>query len=40
MGRRSKYLEAFGDAAVVLSYEEDRTFAALSLSRFGAVGSS
>ncbi|WP_458078683.1 hypothetical protein [Streptomyces sp. EMB26] len=32
-------LEAFGDAVVVLSYEEDRTFAALSLNRFGAVGS-
>lgn len=32
-------LEAFGDAAVVLSYEEDRTFAALSLNRFDAVGS-
>ncbi|MFF3331620.1 hypothetical protein ACFYWX_18945 [Streptomyces sp. NPDC002888] len=33
-------LGAVGDAAVVLSYEEDRTFAALSLSRFGSVGSS
>ncbi|MFF9113484.1 hypothetical protein [Streptomyces sp. NPDC014805] len=33
-------LAAVGDAAVVLSYEEDRTFAALSLSRIGAVASS
>ncbi|MGW5610440.1 hypothetical protein ACWEWI_30975 [Streptomyces sp. NPDC003753] len=33
-------LEAAGGAAVVLSYEEDRAFAALSLNHFGAVGSS
>ncbi|MET9118957.1 hypothetical protein ABZX38_32835 [Streptomyces longwoodensis] len=33
-------LAAAGGAVVVLSYEEDRTFAALSLSRFGAVTSS
>jgi hypothetical protein len=32
-------LAAVGDAAVVLSYDEDRAFAALSLSRFGSVGS-
>lgn len=33
-------LAAVGGAAVVLSYDEDRSFAALSLSRFGSVGSS
>ncbi|AXL89406.1 hypothetical protein C4J65_14690 [Streptomyces sp. CB09001] len=33
-------LEVLGDAAMVLPYDEDSTFAALSLSRFGAVGSS
>ncbi|KUJ37541.1 hypothetical protein ADL25_28005 [Streptomyces sp. NRRL F-5122] len=32
-------LQSVGDAAVVLSYDEDRTFAALSLNRFGSVGS-
>jgi hypothetical protein len=33
-------LAAIGDAAMVLSCEEDRSFAAVSLSRFGSVGSS
>jgi hypothetical protein len=33
-------LAAAGGRAVVLSYDEDRSFAALSLSRFGSVGSS
>jgi hypothetical protein len=33
-------LAAVGDAVAVLSYDEDRTFAALSLGRFGSVGSS
>ncbi|MFF3459659.1 hypothetical protein ACFYXH_36270 [Streptomyces sp. NPDC002730] len=33
-------LEALGESGMVLSYEEDRAFAALSLERFGAVGSS
>ncbi|MFJ8946337.1 hypothetical protein ACIRG4_24415 [Streptomyces sp. NPDC102395] len=32
-------LRSVGDAAVVLAYDEDRTFAALSLNRFGSVGS-
>ncbi|MEU8832216.1 hypothetical protein [Streptomyces sp900116325] len=32
-------LAAVRDAAIVLSYEEDRSFAAASLSRFSAVGS-
>lgn len=35
----AEVLAAVGDAAVVLSYEEDRAFAAVGLSRFGAVGS-
>ncbi|MEU9288242.1 hypothetical protein AB0D57_26965 [Streptomyces sp. NPDC048275] len=35
----AEVVAAVGDAAVVLSYEEDRAFAAVSLSRFGAVGS-
>lgn len=33
-------LKVVGDSAMVLSYEEDRAFAALSLDRFGAIGSS
>jgi hypothetical protein len=33
-------LEAVGDSAMLLSYEEDRAFAALSLGRFPALGSS
>lgn len=33
-------LAVVGDAGAVLSYDEDRSFAALSLSRFGSVGSS
>ncbi|MFE9440742.1 hypothetical protein ACFYO2_17360 [Streptomyces sp. NPDC006602] len=33
-------LAAVGDAVAVLSYDEDRTFAALSLGDFGSVGSS
>ncbi|MFI9170983.1 hypothetical protein [Streptomyces lincolnensis] len=33
-------LTAVGDAATVLSYDEDRSFAVLSLSRFASVGSS
>ncbi|MFF0085353.1 hypothetical protein ACFYR1_37480 [Streptomyces canus] len=32
-------LEAVGEAAMVLSFREDRTFAALCVGRFGAVGS-
>ncbi|MFC9947070.1 hypothetical protein [Streptomyces pratensis] len=32
-------VEAAGDAAVVLSYDENRSFAALSLNRYGSVGS-
>ncbi|MHA5052619.1 hypothetical protein [Streptomyces sp. SD15] len=32
-------LEVVGESAMVLSFHEDRTFAALSLGRFGAVGS-
>ncbi|MFE8947635.1 hypothetical protein [Streptomyces sp. NPDC007856] len=32
-------LGLFGDAAMTLSYDEDRAFAALSLSRFGSMGS-
>ncbi|WP_371795521.1 hypothetical protein [Streptomyces sp. NBC_01718] len=35
----TQLLAAVGDAAVVLSYEEDRSFAAAGLSRFSAVGS-
>ncbi|GLP71492.1 hypothetical protein TUSST3_81120 [Streptomyces sp. TUS-ST3] len=33
-------LAVIGDAGTVLSYDEDRSFAALSLGRFGSVGSS
>ncbi|MBK5994257.1 hypothetical protein JHN53_21950 [Streptomyces sp. MBT58] len=33
-------LEVVGDSAMLLSYEEDRAFAALSLGRFPSVGSS
>jgi len=36
----ARVLEAVGDSAMLLSYEEDRAFAALSLGRFPAVGSS
>lgn len=36
----SELLHLLGDAAMVLSYDEDRTFAALSLSRFSSVGTS
>ncbi len=32
-------LDVVGESAMVLSFQEDRTFAALSLGRFGAVGS-
>jgi hypothetical protein len=35
----AEVLAAIGDSAVVLSYEEDRAIAGVSLSRFGAVGS-
>ncbi|MGW3410310.1 hypothetical protein [Streptomyces sp. NPDC000888] len=35
----AEVLDAVGDAAMVLSYEEDRAFAAVSLNRFGAIGS-
>ncbi|MFD5057055.1 hypothetical protein [Streptomyces sp. NPDC058394] len=35
----TQVLAAVGDAAVVLSYEEDHSFAAASLSRFSAVRS-
>lgn len=33
-------LKCVGDSTMVLSYEEDRVFAALSLDRFGTIGSS
>ncbi|WP_438268020.1 CDI toxin immunity protein [Kitasatospora purpeofusca] len=36
----ARVLEAVGDSAMLLSYEEDRAFAALSLGRFPSVGSS
>ncbi|MFG2307619.1 hypothetical protein ACGFS9_02845 [Streptomyces sp. NPDC048566] len=35
----AELLCVLGDAAMVLSYDEDRAFAALSLSRFDSVGS-
>ncbi|MFF3756799.1 hypothetical protein [Streptomyces sp. NPDC002185] len=38
-GAIAALLEAAGEAAMVLSFQEDRTFAALSVGRFGTVGS-
>ncbi|MFE1288673.1 hypothetical protein [Streptomyces sp. NPDC058751] len=38
-GEIAVLLRAVGDAAVVLSYGESRTFAALGLNRFGSIGS-
>ncbi|WP_186785201.1 hypothetical protein [Streptomyces misionensis] len=38
-GAIAALLEAVGDSVMVLSYQEDRSFAAMSLDRFGAAGS-